>query len=433
MLDRLRSLTGNPNLLRFNKTAVDEGEARYKHRPVANLTLPPQISRDQNSVPASPARRVAVHNPAGAEAFYARTGQCQPEVVSSMNTCTFTQFWREMPGSRDADTVDHKRMHVNEALREEARRFDGVWHVKTPGRESTGEKLKRYFQKMMYWITGQTYKADYYDNKQLLAQKEVLAANVYKVVVDTPGDPHFNKAYQVGYSLRDAETPAHNEHCIASRHLDGYRQGNCLVSEHNDRSSEVLETRFHPVHNPVVDLVIRKFLLGDEDYLKLDNYMFAEDPDVRQRPARQTSRKRLVNIDFGMSFYNRCKLPSECSFEKFRSKMQTPSFKHRSQYRGKHTILTVIEAMERDGADIDALMLSALQKIAALNDRQIEGLAGHVHHPEARRALIEIMRFKRDQAAAIADPVNNPWPDEPGRWTLSALVARVRQTSDHQN
>ena len=427
MLDGLRRLTRNPNLLRFGKAPVDHGEVRHNHRPVANRTLPPQIPRDQNPLPAPQARRVAVHNPAEAEAFYVRTGQRQPEVVPSMNTCTFNQFWRELPGSHDADTVDHKRMCVNEGL-QEARRFDGIWHVKTPGHESTGEKLKRYFQKMMYWISGQRYKADYYDNKQLLAQKEVLAANVYKAVVNSPGDPSFDRAYRVGYSLRDAEDPARNEHCIASRHLDGYQQGNSLVYEHNDRSSQVLETRFHPVHNPVVGLVIRKFLLGDEDYLKLDNYMFTDDPDERGHPPGQTSRKRLVDIDFGMSYYNRCKLPVRCNLMQFRHKMLTPSFKHRNQYHGKHTMITVIEAMERDGANIDALMMSALQKIAALSDRQIEELAGHVHHPDARRALIDIMKFKRNQAAAIVDPVHSPWPDEPGRWTLSALVARVRQT-----
>ena len=351
------------------------------------------------------------------------------DIIPSMNACPHNDFWKHAPGQKkDTDTVDHKRMLVSPGL-PEAERYPGEWHVKTPGHESTGVKLKRYLQKMMYWITGQRYKADYYNNKQLLAQKEVLAANVYREVVSADSDDHFNSVYKVGYSMKEADSPSgEDEHCIASRHLQNYENGHRLVQKPSDRSSPVHFTRFHQTHNPVVDLVVRRFLLGDEDYLKLDNYMFIQDSDRQKQSAEEGASQRLVNIDFGMSFYNRCQLPSKCTLAQFRQKMMSPSIKHRSQYRGRHTIHTVIQAMKRNGENIDELMKDALSMIAKMSDEQLKGLVGHVHHPKARSALLQILTFKRDQAAAIVKPASHPWPEEPGRWTLSALVGRVRPT-----
>ncbi|WP_354022235.1 hypothetical protein [Endozoicomonas lisbonensis] len=389
---------------------------------MSTASLPTEIPRDPSPYTVSRPRQVAQHDLATSNDYYSQTGQTDPDIIPSMNTRPHNDFWTPVSGQKkDADTVDHKHMLVSPGLAE-AERYSGEWHVKTPGYESTGVKLKRYLQKMMYWITGQRYKADYYDNKQLLAQKEVLAANVYREVVSSESDDHFNGAYKVGYSMKEAgSSSGEDEHCIASRHLQGYDNGHRLVQKPSDSSSPVLCTRFHKTHNPVVNLVVRRFLLGDEDYLKLDNYMFAPD-------AGGGTRQRLVNIDFGMSFYNRCKLPSKCTLEQFHHKMMSPSIKHRGQYRGRHTIHTVIQGMKRNGENIDALMKGALGMIAKMSDEKLKGLVGHVHHPQARSALLQILKFKRDQAAAIVEPASHPWPEEPGRWTLSALVGRVRPT-----
>ena len=430
MLKKLQNLAGNYGLPDLGKSVLKPFKnGSYKFRKVSEASNPPEIPRHPSPYTESRARRVSHYDPASVNAYHLQTGQSDPDIIPSMNTCQHENFWELVPGQHnDADTVDHKLMSVSPD-RPEAQTYFGKWHGKTPGHESTGEKLKRYFQKMMYWMTGQRYKADYYDNKQLLAQKEVLAANVYREVVGTEADSRFNNDYQVGYSLKEAgSTGVEREHCIASKHLKGYDKGHRMVQNPSDSSSTVHLTRFHKRHNPMVNLVIRRFLLGDEDYLKLDNYMFVNDSPDSKRAIGPNAKQRLVNIDFGMSFYNRCKLPSECSLAQFRHKMMTPSLKHRAQYRGKHTIHTVIQAMDSAGKNTDAMMVDALNMIAAMSDAKLKSLVGHVHHPEARSALLQILRFKRDQAAAIVNPQQQNWPEEPGRWTLSALVGRVRRT-----
>ncbi|MCW7553562.1 hypothetical protein NX722_13185 [Endozoicomonas gorgoniicola] len=430
MLAKLRKLAGDYGFTGLGRSGPKPlNRGKHKFRKVSSASLPAKIPRDPSPYTVSRPRQVARHGLATINHYYSQTGQMDSDIIPSMNACPHNDFWKHVPGQKkDTDTVDHKRMLVSPGL-PEAERYSGEWHVKTPGHESTGVKLKRYLQKMMYWITGQRYKADYYDNKQLLAQKEVLAANVYREVVGTESDDHFNSDYQVAYSMKEAETSSgEDEHCIASRHLQDYESGYRLVQNPSDRSSPVHFTRFHKTHNPVVDLIVRRFLLGDEDYLKLDNYMFIQDSDRQKQSAEEEARQRLVNIDFGMSFYNRCQLPSKCTLAQFRQKMMSPSIKHRSQYRGRHTMHTVIKAMERSGEDIDALMTDALGMIARMSDEKLNGLVGHVHHPQARSALLRILKFKRDQAAAIIGPESHDWPEEPGRMTLSALVGRVRRT-----
>ncbi|AMO57161.1 hypothetical protein GZ77_16860 [Endozoicomonas montiporae] len=427
MLDKLRRFTRGHGFSRLGKSDVKSQEAgQHNFRKVSEASPQTEIPRQQSPYAESKVRLISHHDPARVNDYYTQTGQTDPDSIPSMNACPHRHFWQLVQGQKgETDTVDHKMMFVNPEL-PEAQKYSGSWHVKTPGRESTGEKLKRYLQKMIYWITGQRYKADYYDNKQLLAQKEVLAANVYRGVVSAESDCCFNRDYQVGYSLREAETMAGDDgHCIASRHLQGYEKGHRLVNKPSNSASPVYHTRFHKRHNPVVNLVIRRFLLGDEDYLKLDNYMFVGES---KRAVGAHTRQRLVNIDFGMSFYNRFKLPLKCTFEQFRSKMMTPSLKHRLQYRGRHTIHAVIRAMERADEDVDGLMKKGLTLVAGMSDKKLESLVGHVHHPEARSALFTILKFKRDQAKAIIHPEQFRWPEEPGRWTLSALVGRVRPT-----
>ena len=346
--------------------------------------------------------------------YYASTKQVG-DLVPSINPCSFDDFWEEIPSApSERDTVDHKHMKVRDG-RFEAKHLTGIWHVKTPGHESIPERFKRYMQKMIFRITGQKYKAEFYNNKQLLAQKEVMAANVYKAVVSKADDPQFQKEYQVYYSLNEKK----NDHCIAGRHLENHNSGSKLVGETRHKESPVYFRKFHPVHNPATDLVVRRFLLGDEDYLKLDNYMFSEDPE-------KSGRQRLLNIDFGMAFYNQCRLPDMCNFEQFQQKILSPSAKHRLQYFGKHTINSVIAAM--DPRDVRAGMRTALKMIADLTDEEIDLQTRHIHQPDVREAMALILKHKRNQAAAVMYSGQHPWPEELGRSVIDSLVGQSRRT-----
>ena len=352
-----------------------------------------------------------------ANPFYVSTGQAEDHIIRSINPCPFDQFWEpETTEAAEEDTVDHQRMRVR-SDRLQAKQLAGTWHVKTPGNESVPERLKRNLQKLIYRITGQRYKAEFYNDKQLLAQKEVMAGNVYKAVMAKAGDPQFQETYQMHYSINEKS----QGHCIASRHLEGYLPGSQLVVDPSDRSSQVHYKAFRSEHNPATNLVIRRFLLGDEDYLKLDNYMFAPDPD-----PEKADEQRLLNIDFGMAFYSQCKLPEMCDLDQFQKKIMRPSAKHFIQYRGKHTMHSVIAAMNPE--DARKGIKTALQMIANLTDEEIEVQTKHIHQPDVRKAMAIILKFKRDQAAAILYPEQHSWPQELGRNVINSLVGRYRQT-----
>ena len=336
---------------------------------------------------------------------------------SPINDRPFDQFWALAPGAEQStDTVNHQLMVVNEN-HPRAYEYQGIWHVKTPGYESSGEKLKRFVQKLMYWITGKKYKANYYDDRQLLAQKEVLAGRVYKAAVSDGDISGFHHDYQMAYSVNNSTDEAGRapDHCIASRHLEGYEDGKRLADDSFMASIIDKKDVFDLRHNPVICMIIRRFLLGDEDYLKLDNYM------VKQGKEGEPS--RVVNIDFGMSFYNVSPLPKKrITIKQFMKIMMRPSKKHRIQYLLKPTIHTVIDAMDKAGQKSNHLAEEALHLIANMTDDQLEVLSHQIYHPDARSALLTILMFKRNQAAAILDD-SLPWPAQPGRPTISALVS----------
>ncbi|MGI9275940.1 MAG: hypothetical protein ACR2PT_14005 [Endozoicomonas sp.] len=326
-------------------------------------------------------------------------------VIPAINDCPFNDFWEEVKTDRNyLDTVQHHILEVR-AEQRKTRALAGRWHVKAPGRESSPERLKRYLQKIIYRITGKSYKAYFYNDLQLLAQREVMASNVYKMVMlaGKSQPVGFNDLYRVHYSYDDST----DSHCITSSDLTGFRPGSELFTA---ASAKPLRTRFDPDLNPVTNLVIRRFLLGDEDYLKLDNYMFDGD--------------RLCNIDFGMACYNKFSLPPGCSMDQFKQRVFTPSAKHRLQYWKKNTIMSVIRRMDSEA--VDRGIRNALEKIASLTDEQLRGVVGHVYQEDVANAMLVILRFKRDQARALLG--QGDWPEELGRGISDSLAGRFHRT-----
>lgn len=109
-----------------------------------------------------------------------------------------------------------------------------------------------------------------------------------------------SKRWVTGKSIFIATVWMKNQdHCVASKDLKGFYPGNTFFQQTLFPSI----CQFTDDHNPVTNLVMRRFLLGDQDYLKLDNYLFkhAEDDELLTG--------KLVSIDFGMSFYNRFSSP----------------------------------------------------------------------------------------------------------------------------
>ena len=332
----------------------------------------------------------------------------------SLNDRPFYDFWQPKSGAKNfTDTVDHQVMEVRNADGVQMP-IDGVWHVKSPGKESRQTRFKRFIQKLVYHVTGQDYKGHYYDDHKLLVQKEVLATNLYRSVVleDESPDEEFEEQFQCGYSYDELR----GRHCVAIRHLEGFKDASTLFH----RNVEGPEFRiFDDRHNPAADLVIRRYFLGDEDYLKLDNYMYKNNDD-------QQAHTRMYCIDFGMSFYNMFHLPKRCTFEQFKRRLLTKSQKHEVQYSGRPTMMTVIGLMNQ--RQVEEGIRGALEKVARMSDEFLVRQSAQIHNIPARKALLALLMNRRQQARAILDP-SEPWPAEPGRHVSDGLVAHPTHRS----
>ncbi|MGB1270454.1 MAG: hypothetical protein ACPG5T_00130 [Endozoicomonas sp.] len=336
-----------------------------------------------------------------------QTPGTQPETIPPINgSQPFATFWQDKPSSHTfGDTVSHRWVVKPPGwLQAES------WHLKTPGKEASTERFKRFLQKMIYWVTGKPYKSSFFDDRQLLTQREVLAANVYKAAMLTsphdttqPSDSmdRFNDEYEVAYSCDPGDSDHPASHSIAARHLNGYTDASELFSEAALPTLDDFEENFDPVTN----LVIRRFLLGDEDSLKPENYMFSK---IKESDGR--IRTKLCSIDFGMGFYNCFDLPDYCSLEAFQKRLLTPSWKHTLQYLGKPTLLTLLK--NEDSQRIQGLIKNALSKIARMDDQSLNALVGHIYDPNVRRTMLKILQFKVQQAQAIVS--NTAWPVCPG-------------------
>ncbi|OED41269.1 hypothetical protein ACH42_14455 [Endozoicomonas sp. (ex Bugula neritina AB1)] len=350
-----------------------------------------------------------------ATSYHHMIGHHHEYLEPSINNQPFSHFWEPAYGIANyTDTVDHRVMKVRN-FDELDVPIDGIWHVKSPGKESRQTRFKRFIQKLIYHVTGQDYKGRYYNDHKLLAQKEVLATNLYRAVVleDSDPDMEFEKQYQCGYSYDEEQ----DRHCVATRHLEGYKDASTLFQQ----GVEGAEWRiFDERHNPAADLVIRRFFLGDEDYLKLDNYMYKTNDDPK-------ARTRMYCIDFGMSFYNMFHLPQECTYEQFKYRLLSKSGKHKVQYSGQPTMMTVIDLMS--SGQVESGIRGALEKIARMSDELLEKQCWQIHNLAAREAMLALLKNKRQQARAILEPLLEVWPKDFGREVSDGLVAHPTHRS----
>ncbi len=308
-----------------------------------------------------------------------KAGSTSPHRLAINGDMPFSEFWKEDEHSRNyTDTVDHKVMMVSERARGKTG-IDGKWHVKGPGKESRGTRLKRSFQRFLYFFTGQLYKGLYYIDSQLLIQKEVVATNLYRAA-KLASDTSFGERYQSYYTY-DKEQ---KRHYGAFKHLDHFKEAKDIA-----RGSQ-----FSECHNPATELVLRRFFLGDEDYLKLDNYMYAPSQD---------GPLDVYSIDFGMALFNKFNLPGNCTFEAFKKRLLRPSKKHRLQYRNSKTLLTLL------GSNVDEGLKKGLAMIANLSDSDIQRQCQTIGRHDVRESLIEIMKWRRNQARFISG-FSGEWP-----------------------
>ena len=325
----------------------------------------------------------------------------------------FDQFWKKVPTSKShRDTVDHQLMTVNlsdkniVAIDPGLSGLSGQWHVKGPGKERLGTRCKRFVQRVIYRIGGQRYKGDYYDDPRLLIQKEIVATNLYKAAkCQIIHDDFFSRNYCAHYTVDNKKSRFYG----AFKHLEGFVDAGQL-----DKTLS-----FRKKHNPALELVLRRFLLGDEDYLKLDNYMYKKETGD------------LYSIDFGMAFYNKLTLKDGCDFQQFKARLLKPSKKHRLQYlkRDKSTLLALVKMQRPE--EVDNAIKNALKMTALLDDQMLVRQLSKITKKRVRRSMLNILQNKRQQAQYIlykSFPEEFQayrevgWPRQPGRHIMNQLV-----------
>ena len=308
---------------------------------------------------------------ARASLYYEQTGQSQQDVIPSKNDTEFKRYWQTLGVFPKSGVTRHLLMAVKGDT------ASSVWHVKTPGCESRRERLKRFAQRLVFTLARLTGKARYYNDRQLLAQREVMAGNLYKELMKPDAQ------YEVAYTFDESS----GSHSIASQHMAGYRKGETCFEYLVCGGSKKVEDDYHPA----VSLVIRRFLLGDQDWLKLGNYLFKEPESERQGC-------KWLAIDFGMAFYSSMKIPTGCSLKEFAKRVFTPSKLHRVQYKGRKTVLSYLNQTGRNDQKYARI---ALEKIAALSDVRLLEICRHVFNPEAREELQSQLFARREQARSI--------------------------------
>ncbi len=358
-----------PYLLDYDrKQDLGQAEEKGRFQEYTVNTANPDINSQEFMSGLAPAGKKITER---SSRYYQKTGQMRPDIIPSKNDVEFTGYWQNIGVHRTSGVTQHQLMRIK------SDNDSPVWHVKTPGRESRGEKIKRFVQKIIFTATRLTTKAHYFDNRQLLAQREIMAGNVYKEVMSAGTD------FKLEYTFNEARS----DHGVASEHLTGYRKGESCFKYLAEGGTKEIQDDYHPA----VSLVVRRFLLGDQDYLKPDNYLF-EDSNADQKGCK------WLAIDFGMAFYSPFEIPKGCNLREFSRRVFKPSKFHRIQYKGRKTILTYFN---RVGRNDEKHARIALEKIAAFSDERINDISRHIFDPEARKTLQHQLIVKRDQAKEI--------------------------------
>ncbi|MDP0589040.1 MAG: hypothetical protein QS748_07530 [Candidatus Endonucleobacter bathymodioli] len=307
-----------------------------------------------------------------------------PKKMPVNGDVSFHDFWEKVPGSKSyMDTIDHQLMKVKDCKDNEKEEVNGgrpvlsgTWHVKGPGLERPATRFKRMLQRVIYNMIGHKYKGRYYDNPKLLIQKEVLATNVYKIIKGNAVGGVAMNGYGAHYTVdRDK-----GRYYGAFKHLDGFMDASAMNPEDKVRMCD----------QPATELVLRRYLLGDEDYLKMDNYMY------------DRLSGSFHSIDFGMSFYNQSTLDPDCDFDQFKAAMLKTSRKHRLQYNvlgNGDNLLKLVKSKNAD--DTDDGIKNGLKMIALLTDKDLEEQVAVISNPKARAALLLILVSKCKQAQCI--------------------------------
>ena len=177
-----------------------------------------------------------------------------------------------------------------------------VWHVKSPGKVSIVEQVKRLILGTFYLVMGKPHKSLYFWDIKKVAQREVLAGRIMQ------------HALKNGPVFCDRQSSDIIANAMNFEYFQSVRSKNPKVlCQHIDHKhtgfKETIGHTFSGVHNPLTAYVFRRYFLGDEDCLKKSNYLIQQD--------NLTGNRHFLSIDFGMAFFNRSDNADNMNFNQF--------------------------------------------------------------------------------------------------------------------
>ncbi len=269
--------------------------------------------------------------------------------------------------------------------------FEGKWHIKKPGKVSTFEVLKRYLISLIMKLRKKDYKARYFDNTKTLVNKEVLAGKLTQLI-HVKGPTFANMDWKLAEDMKFGYlVDSKGRDCIACQHI---------AHDYMAIDETAPKVTYDGEHNPATAYVIRRFLMGDEDGVKRQNYLVKRLPMPDQKGAGKKAffAQQLhcfVAIDHGFAFYNRCSQAEGLGFQEFVKWSLTLSRLHKLHYnyiKTNESIMELINAMRE--VDQQRAVYMALAKIAAITDEDLEQLCNQITDKAERKELLDGLKAR---------------------------------------
>ncbi len=295
-----------------------------------------------------------------------------------------------VPGQDFRDTVEHKIMVPTE--RGESLGLKGKWHIKKPGKVSKAENIKRSAVNAYYKARGKGYKSVHYKNTRSVVEKEILAGKLTRQAL-VKGASFARYDWNLEGDMQFAYFNDKGEHSVGCQHIP-----------HDHLATDEIRGRlvYDGEHNPATAYVFRRYLLGDEDGVKKGNYLVKVNHDAGVHC--------FIPIDYGLAFFNRSKKAEKMNFSEFvRWSLKLPLSHgvHYSLFKRGESIMSFINDMSE--GDKTRAVYMALEKMAALTDKDLKGLCKQITDKTERNEILNQLKSRVSNARRLRnEAASNP-------------------------
>lgn len=329
----------------------------------------------------------------------------------------------------------------------------GNWVVKFVEGVSLLEKIKRFFQMIVYavvwfvlFLVGDKTRARfywgvmrYYSSMATLAQREVAAANLLRLVAnpdfknpnselrmyseyieDIYVNDYGKRCERYGLSSRNISSACEdNEKCFEwsletiNNHIVEYKE------KHSGEGKVLFNDCFEPDGNPI-EKFIERSLCGDKDCLKLDNYLSIGRVD-EGGSLDSNYKMRCCSIDTGLfGHYEGVEFESADTIEELLEMLLKRTWEHAAQYFGRPTMLDVLALADTES--LHNALYNVLERTAQVKNRQIQDALSVVADPYERDRLFRLVHLRKAHAIRLL----NTWYNRPSKGCWKRSIEAIK-------